>query len=94
MEYLDEVGEGDADHHEFGDDFEEFLVDEHAVLHAALKQLHVQCQHLVDVLNRAQTRLEVTPVRFDHLEHHVVLEVLHEVEHALSQREGGSVPAR
>lgn len=86
------VRKHDADRHELGEDPEQLGVGQHAVLQAVIQEAGVVAENIVDVGGRFQVVLHDVPGRLDHLKHHVVLNVLHKVEHPLAQGKRSSKP--
>lgn len=60
-------------------------VGQHAVLEAAIQEVIVLPQDLIDGRHLPQLALHHTPVRLQDLDSHVVLNVLHEAQHTLAQ---------
>ena len=89
---LDIVREGDTDNQQFVYNTQQLCGREHAVLETRVEEVGVEVEHVVHVVHLCHVVLEGVPVGLDHLKHHVVLKVLHKVQHALSQGEGSRVP--
>ena len=70
-EALGVVGEDDAGGHELGEDLEELRVVQHALLHAAVEELVVVRDDLVDRRHGVKPLHHRVPVRLQHLVNHV-----------------------
>ena len=78
----------------------QFPIKPHSVppLRSNFQSNHILYPHWEVISNQTTYRVHIelkeVPVGFDDFKHHVVLKVLHKVEHALPQCEGSRVPAR
>ena len=73
------VCENDARRHELGQDLEQLWIVQHTLFHARVEKRIVMSNHLVDVAHIFEPLHHCVPVWFDHLEHHIIQEVVQEM---------------
>lgn len=92
--FLHALRELEAQFHEPAHNPEDVAMTEKAVAEAGVQKVSVCPQHIINSGCQAERLLKGTPVWFQHLHGHVVLQALYKVEHALQEGKGWDVPTR
>lgn len=66
----------------------------HAILETQIEEVIMQLQHHINVLHTLHLFDEYMPIGLNDLDHHIILQILNGVHHALSQRKRRSIKLR